>query len=517
MKTKLLIILSVIVSCTQAFGYEVKIDGICYNLDHQKQTAEVTYSDYYNQVYNSNWKILNITIPSSIDYNGSIYKVTSIGDHAFENCTILKTAQLPNTIKKIGKGAFNGCWVLNTITIPDSVESIGNSAFMNCHYFTSIEIPNSVTSLGNHVFYNCYHLSSIKLGDNVTKIKESSFTLCSSLRTILLSGAIKTIEDYAFWKCSNLTSIDIPNNVEYISTLAFKECDKLTTVTINSDSILKTFVNNIFGEQVTNYIIGNDVTEIGEFAFQGCPALSSIIIPKNVLTIGYGALSSCTSLREISVDTANPNYSSLDGVLFNKEQTYLIQYPIGKENSSYSLPHGVSHIVGGAFKECANIVSITFNNGLIDIDDEAFYKCEGLKSIVIPNSVTNIGWASFCKCYNMESIILGTGIAHIGSFAFSYIQSLTSITCKAANPPILKTDVFYDVTQSACPLYVPSGTEQHYKATDQWKEFNPILPIGDAIEDVYVEGDKSVKVLHDGQIYILRGEKIYTLQGQEVR
>ena len=188
----------------------------------------------------------NIDIPKSITLDG-IYRVTSIAFAAFYDCS-----------------------GLTSITIPESVTSIGDWAFDDCSGLTSIDIPNSVTSIG----------------------------------------------EYAFYKCSGLTSITIPESVTSIGYSAFAYCSGLTSVTINSNAILSKYYNrgnglkDIFGEQVKEYVIGNDVTSIGGSAFFGCSGLTSITIPNSVTSIGWGAFEHCSGLTSITVASGNTKYDS---------------------------------------------------------------------------------------------------------------------------------------------------------------------------------------------------------------
>ena len=97
----------------------------------------------------------DVVIPSSLEYNGTTYSVTSIGNGAFRECSGLTSVSIPNSVTSIGYSAFYGCSGLTSVTIPNSVTSIGNSAFRECSGLTSVSIPNSVTSIGNSAFYYC--------------------------------------------------------------------------------------------------------------------------------------------------------------------------------------------------------------------------------------------------------------------------------------------------------------------------------------------------------------------------
>ena len=224
-------------------AYNAKIDGIYYNLNKDKMTAEVTYlSSRYNEKAYSG----NVVIPSTVLYNGTTYSVTSIGDDAFEDCS-----------------------GLTSVTIPNSVTSIGSSAFKGCSGLTSITIPNSVTSIENSAFYGCSGLTSVTISSNA--IASKNYTMRSNMSSIfgnqvkeyILDKGVKKIGNLLFYNCSNLTSVTIPNSVTSIGNFAFEGCSGLTSVTIPES-----------------------VTSIGYGAFFGCSGLTSVIIPKSVTSIG---------------------------------------------------------------------------------------------------------------------------------------------------------------------------------------------------------------------------------------
>ena len=180
---------------------------------------------------------------------------------------------------------------------------------------------------------------------------------------------------------------------------------------------------------VTSVTIPNGVVSIGKYAFYGCDNLVSVSIPASVTSIGDYAFYSCTSLSSITVDSSNPSYSSdADGVLFNKDKTALIQYPVGRMSNSYSIPESVSRIESLAFHLCSNLVSVTIPNRLTSIGDSAFLSCINLAGVFMPNGVASIGNHAFAYCYGLINLILPSGVTSIASYAFTQCYQLASIT-----------------------------------------------------------------------------------------
>ena len=190
-----------------SLAHDFVVDGIYYN-KISSSNVEVSYKgspeyeDEYEDVY-----LDHIVIPSSVNYNGRTYRVTSIGESAFYNCS------------------------LTSIEIPNSVTSIGDSAFSECSSLTSVVIPNSVTSIGDYAFYRCSNLASVVIPNSVTSIGEKAFTFCVSLTSIEIPNSVKSIGDEAFCECESLTSIEIPGSVKSIGAGAFSGCESLTKIT----------------------------------------------------------------------------------------------------------------------------------------------------------------------------------------------------------------------------------------------------------------------------------------------
>ncbi|MGN0654943.1 MAG: leucine-rich repeat domain-containing protein, partial [Oscillospiraceae bacterium] len=345
--------------------------GAMADYDYWEEDGEKPpYGNYINDVDNT---VKNVIIE---------YGVTSIGFFAFYRLVTLESATIPDSVTSIGRAAFADCSGLTSITIPDNVTSIGESAFEYCSGLTSVTIPDSVTSIGRVAFADCSGLTSITIPDSVTEIG-----------------------DGAFADCTRLTSVTIPDSVTSIGRAAFADCSGLTSITIP-----------------------DNVTSIGYEAFYYCTRLTSVTIPKSVIYIGYNAFGNCINLTHIDVDENNQNYSSVDGVLFNKDKTELIQYPAGNSRTSYEVPDCVNSIGDYAFYKCMSLASITIPNGVTSIGESAFEYCSGLTSVTIPDSVTSIGRAAFADCRGLTSITIPDSVTSIGDYAFLRCFGITSIT-----------------------------------------------------------------------------------------
>jgi len=308
-----------------------------------------------------------VTIPTNI--NG--LTVTSIGNEAFYQDYSLTSVTLPGSVTSIGDSAFFDCSGLANVTISNGVTSIGNYAFEYCTSLTNVTIPNSVTSIGDGAFDNCSSLTSVTIPDSVTNIGGTAFSGSTNLTAITVdtnNPAYSSLNGVLFDKSQTTLiqypeglvggSYTIPSSVTSIGEDAFFDCTSLTNVTIPTS-----------------------VTSIGNYAFLVCTSLTSVTIPISVTNIGQSAFGSCTSLTAITVDTNNPAYSSLNGVLFNKSQTTLIQYPVGLISRSYTIPNSVTSIDERAFLDCTSLSNVIIDNGVTSIGLAAFWDCTSLTSV----------------------------------------------------------------------------------------------------------------------------------------
>ena len=264
----------------------------------------------------------------------------------------------------IGAQGYGGAWSaygaqIRTVIIEDGATSIGAESFKNCDQITSVVIPDSLLTIDNQAFLNCSALENLSLGEGIIGIGYESFANCSSLKSIIL-----------------------PDSLNSLGLGAFRSCGALTEVSF-----------------------GSGLTTISGSAFADCSSLETVAIPQNVTNIHAGAFSSCEKLIAIHVAEENPNYKSIDGVLFSKDGTELLCCPAGK-SGQYQIPDGVTTIAEMAFNNCDKLTDVTIPEGVTNISRIAFEYCDGLTELTIPESVATIETNAFFSCTGLERILV---------------------------------------------------------------------------------------------------------------
>ena len=340
------------------------------------------------------WELENGTL--TISGTGAMYNFSYFGEVPwYPYVNRITTVIIGNGVTSIGMSAFERCLLLSSITIPNSVKTIGGFSFFKCSSLSSIAIPDGVTSIGDYAFDNCTSLSTISIPNSVTSIGDSAFYVCVSLTAITVSGG----------------------NANYSSE---------NGILFNKDKT--TLLRYPAGKTDTSYTVPDSVTTLGNRAFERCSSLSSVSIHNGVTSIGSDVFEGCDSLTTITVSGGNANYSSENGVLFNKDKTTLLKYPAGKDDTSYTVPGSVTSIRVSAFSGCVSLSSVTIPNGVKSIGEFAFEDCVSLSSISLPDSITSIGIGAFGWCISLSSVTIPNGVTSIRESTFDGCRSLTSIT-----------------------------------------------------------------------------------------
>lgn len=411
--------------------------------------------------------------------------VTRIGDYAFYDCTALTSVEIPEGVTQIGESAFACCQSLESVTIPGSVTEIGEGAFESCDSMMVLELASGLKCVGAFAFSECVALRELVLPNtveriersafagtmalhelvipgNVQEIGDNAFNGCIQLSSLTLSEGIRVIEEMAFSNCSDLTEVLIPASVECLGDGVFSDCLAMTQIAVAPESehfvvrddILYSkdlsvlvhypaakeeqeftipeevrkiaglaFASNYFLMEV---MLGDHLEEVGSYAFARCSCLSFVSLPAQTTRLGASPFHDCTMLLEIEVDPNNPCYSSIDGILYNKEQTQLIQYPAGLYDDFYKVPDTVREIA-----------------------ENACYDAQDLEVLKIP-----------------------AGVRKIGDMAFAFCDQLRDVEIRVADPAQVEVGLmaFFSVAGTLRTLRVPKGSSKLYKKSEQWQD-----------------------------------------------
>ena len=348
-----------------------------------------------------------------------------------------------------------------------------------------VSVQEGVTRIGSGAFYGQKALVAVSLPESLECIGAHAFSFCESIKTIDFPENLTTIEEYAFSLCTGLTTVTLPNRLHTLGSSAFKGCKGLTSFTLSES--LSTLGNYVFSGCVglTAVSLPENIVSVESYAFENCSELRSVHFPASLESIGQEVFRDCGSLTSFTVAENSRSFSSIDGVLFNQDQTELVLYPKGKVGS-YDIPNGVIRLQKEAFWDCAGLSSLSipdtlrdfsrinvqncstltqyivssgnpyFSNddsgvlfskdktkllqypqaktgdyeipeGVLEIGSKAFYACEKLGSISFPASLCAIGERAFSQSIGLSSITLPDGLTEIGKYAFSQCKSLSSV------------------------------------------------------------------------------------------
>ena len=434
--------------------------------------------------------------------------VASIGTSAFEACYALTSVKLPKSLKKIGDKAFCDCSTLESIFIPEGVNLIGTSAFFRCYSMNKFEvaeengryrsidgvlfskdgktlidypihsdrkvyeIPKGVETVGEHAFWHCTSLEFVFLPEGVKRIDSSGFCYCLSLKTVYFPETVEVIGDFAFAMCPSLKAVSVPKTVKTIAPYAFQNCSSLKTVELSEN--VKRINKNAFASCDSLTIVAPKGSYAEEFAKENGVSFEPLVIPwtvvsevfisKDVEELGEELVANVygPNVKQIDVDPENPNFSSVDGVLYSKDGKALIKVPEDRHIQEFVIPSGVTHIGDMCFNGCyiqtitipASVEKISpFAFGCVPTlwkfnvaDDSPYFKSvDGVlfskdgktlvsypydnprSAYVAPDGVTSVGDRAFTSCVSLNTVSLPEGVETIGKGAFDCCYSLTTV------------------------------------------------------------------------------------------
>ena len=466
----ILAVLLIAVSVPFAFAEDgVEIGGQCgekayWKLDDQGKLTVFGEGEMYRYWGGDGWSQYREQIQSAEIQSG----ITGICNYAFRNSNNLIEASIADTVTTIGEEAFGWCYKLEELVLPQNLVSIGRSAFYDCEQLKTIVLPNTLQSIGERAFDSCNNLSAISIPASVSEIGFGAFRYCNltSIDVDPANTAYMSDDGVLFNKDQTMliqypracSSYDytIPDTVEEIADYAFSNANQLETVEFPQGLVS-------IGNYAFNYCNNLDEIElpgslqsIGMYAFAGCRIMTEISIPAGVETIGERCFADNYATAFI-VDPENAAYASDDnGILYNKEKTTLIQYPLNNPRTALTVADTVETIADYAFEDAAYLKQITISGNVQTIGRYAFSYCSRLKTVSLMPGIQEIQYGAFRSCERLQTVSVPASVTAIENEAFSFCRRITSFSVDAEN------EKYYSDDNGI--LYSKAGTLIHYPA-----------------------------------------------------
>lgn len=418
-----------------------------------------------------------------------------IGTASFAHCSGIRSLLLPKYLEEIGDDAFWNCANVeisihpeNThfklvdsvlyssdgrklyfypysrndtvFTIPDGVETVVGGAFLYSKN-KEVHFPATIRMIGQNAFYQNTNLEIIDLSGciHLDTIGYRSFELKRKPgfdRFFYLPDNVKLIDSRAF---GFFKYLNVPENIEEIGSYVFTDADSVYIP--NQLPQLKHIGDGSFVNvaKAIRFPVMENLTSVGWAAFLGCTGPEKIKLSPKIDSIGEGAFCGIQTLKYIDVDAANPRYSSLNGILYNKNQSVIMAYCAGKSNGCFRMPNSIKSVASLSFYKCLNLYSVLSSDSLKSIDDFAFMQCPHLGTIAIPKTLVRIGEKAFSECSSLREILI-----------------------KAIKPPLIDSEDegFDHETTQSCRLFVPKGTISLYREDPAWNAFSHITEQDDS-------------------------------------
>ncbi|MBQ2661595.1 MAG: leucine-rich repeat protein [Clostridia bacterium] len=410
-----------------------------------------------------------LVIPDKI---GGRY-VTAIESFSLTGCSKIQSVVIPETINSIGDYAFYGCSSLTSAYFRGAVpQYFGAGVFDDAapefkiyYRFANVSswAPNGEKTRFGYPIASYSNISSGTYGIFEYNVTDQGTISITGL-TDGVTGAIEIpsaingfpvtdIAANAFFGMTDLTAITMPSSIETIGMMAFSKCEKLTQM-----------------------VIPDSVVSIGASTFAGCYALKEVVIGSSLSSFGSFWTFNCYALDTITVSEANPNFTSVDGVVYNKDVTKLVAFPPAK-TGAFTFPGTVSSMDSSAMSGTL-ITSVTLPAAMTSIPSSAFASCPNLTAIIFPDTLTEIGSSAFSSCTALETVRLPASLTTLGASAFAKCEKLKSAYFLGDKPTSSGYFVFNSVAEGFTIYYLADRASSWAPNNeDNWYGY-PIAPYG---------------------------------------
>lgn len=419
-------------------------DGLYYDITGET-TVEVAEVPYLSGPPTG-----DVVIPATVEYNDKTYRVTAIGDEAFEGNGYLTSVSIPASVTAIGNYAFRGSG-LTSVRMDDgeALLTLGVSVFDEAPLASLYQGRNMEGTI------RAPYMTDLSFGPNVTRICDHAFPNCMALTSVRLPEGLDTIGNNAFSN-SGLTSITTPESLRSIGYGAFSMCEALAAVTLNDGltGLGAAAFRQCEALKQVNIPLSLSTIESETFAYSG---LETVAIPGHVELVDSGAYTYCEALREVTIADG---VKALKGYVFSN----------CGQLRELTLPASLSTIGHDTFHDCTALTAVSLPAGLRRIDDDLFSGCSNLSTVHLGAGIEEIGDGAFEDCRSLTAITLPPAVKRVESEAFTG-STLLSVTVQAATPPEAEVDAFDPIHYMNALLTVPLGHAADYAAAPCWMNF----------------------------------------------
>ena len=336
----------------------------------------------------------------------------SIGAFAFVECKKLSEITIPRSVTSVGEYAFSGCENLASVTVSDDLPYVGGRAFEKTKWLnsqpdgvvyigksaygykgdmpknTELSLKSGITNISGYAFYEEKNLTSVKIPETVNRIGNWAFLDCEGLKNVNIPDGVKRIESWTFSNCSSLTNITVPDSVTVLDGLAFSYCTNLKNIELSKNLTEIGMGALSHCTSLETIDIPDSVIIMDNIAMAGCSELKSVNIGSNLKTVGGQVFAGCTSLEKVNVNLNNKNYTSENGIWYDKNKTKIILYPYNKKDSAYTTPTSLKELCNGyvgsygMLLDNSNLKTVTIEKNVAKIDDYAIgfvFDCDNYK------------------------------------------------------------------------------------------------------------------------------------------